>query len=79
MPLVHLASGNVDIGMWTVGGQTLVMATNLEYTGATVDLDDILGGGGSILIIINPWVFLHWLATQYGTYRSADVGILLRI
>lgn len=42
---IKLNVGNIDIGVWTVGSQTLVMATNLEYNSTTLDLGDVLGSG----------------------------------
>lgn len=31
----------VDVGLWTVGGQTLVLATNTNYFTASVSLKDL--------------------------------------
>ncbi|KAM5540947.1 hypothetical protein V8D89_005258 [Ganoderma adspersum] len=34
----HQTVGGVDVGLWTVGGKTLVLATNLNYADGSVDL-----------------------------------------
>ncbi|EMD34907.1 hypothetical protein CERSUDRAFT_124938 [Gelatoporia subvermispora B] len=39
----HVLSGEVDVGFWTVGGKTLVLATNLVNESATFDLDSVRG------------------------------------
>ncbi|KAI0742968.1 hypothetical protein C8Q80DRAFT_1221302 [Daedaleopsis nitida] len=37
----HAEAGRVDVGMWTVGGRTLVLATNLNYAAAEFDLASV--------------------------------------
>jgi len=50
----QMSSGNVDVGLWTVGSQTLVMATNLEYNTTTMDLSDLVGPGvGDVTQVFN--------------------------
>lgn len=39
----HVFSNQIDIGLWTVGTQTLVLATNLNYANETFDLATIEG------------------------------------
>ncbi|KIP02361.1 hypothetical protein PHLGIDRAFT_130785 [Phlebiopsis gigantea 11061_1 CR5-6] len=34
----HFTSGRVDVGLWTVGSKTLLLATNLNYEEATLSL-----------------------------------------
>ena len=33
--------GRVDVGMWSVSGKTLIVAVNLDYTEATLDLGEL--------------------------------------
>ncbi|GJE89062.1 hypothetical protein PsYK624_051540 [Phanerochaete sordida] len=42
----HIATGRVDIGVWTVDGRALVLATNLNYAAATVPLAGLPGVKG---------------------------------
>lgn len=37
----HLTSNRIDVGMWTVGGRTLLLATNLNYADESLSLADI--------------------------------------
>lgn len=37
----HVVSDRVDVGMWTVGLQTLVLATNMNYAEAKFDLASV--------------------------------------
>lgn len=37
----HLTVGGVDVGMWTVGEKTLVLATNLNYVDGSFDLSGV--------------------------------------
>ena len=39
------AGATVDVGRWTVGEKTLVLATNLAYAQATIALGDVLPPG----------------------------------
>ncbi|KAH9886700.1 hypothetical protein C8Q73DRAFT_714979 [Cubamyces lactineus] len=39
----HVVSDRVDVGLWTVGGRTLVLATNLNYATAHFDLRSVNG------------------------------------
>ncbi|KAG7087795.1 hypothetical protein E1B28_013736 [Marasmius oreades] len=42
----------IDVGLWTVGNQTLVLATNVERTNGTLDLaGSELGLGGNVRIV----------------------------
>ena len=34
----HTIAGRVDVGMWTIGERTLVLATNLNYAAAEFDI-----------------------------------------
>lgn len=44
----------VDVGMWTVGTQTLVVATNLNYFNATLDLAALIPGSlGQVTEVFN--------------------------
>ena len=42
----HARVGRVDVGLWTVGARTLVLATNLDYTTAEFDLGAVQTGLG---------------------------------
>jgi hypothetical protein len=37
----NLTSNRIDVGLWTVGSQTLLLAANLNYDVATLDLSDL--------------------------------------
>ncbi|KAI0354196.1 hypothetical protein OH77DRAFT_1426229 [Trametes cingulata] len=37
----HVVANRVDVGLWTVGGRTLVLATNLNYATAHFDLSGL--------------------------------------
>jgi len=39
----HVFSNQIDIGLWTVGSKTLVLATNLNYAEETFDLASVPG------------------------------------
>ena len=39
----HVLFKQIDIGFWTVAGNTLVLATNLNYAAETFDLQSIPG------------------------------------
>ena len=39
----HVVTDRVDVGLWTVGGRTLVLATNLNYATAHFDLTSVGG------------------------------------
>ncbi|KAI0698278.1 hypothetical protein BC835DRAFT_1269232 [Cytidiella melzeri] len=39
----HVTTNRVDVGLWTVGGKTLLLATNLNYAQATFSLDSVHG------------------------------------
>lgn len=39
----HIFFNQIDIGLWTVGSKTLVLATNLNYAEETFDLASIPG------------------------------------
>ncbi|KAI0633087.1 hypothetical protein C8Q77DRAFT_1272023 [Trametes polyzona] len=39
----HVVADRVDVGLWTVGGRTLVLATNLNYAPARFDLSHVRG------------------------------------
>lgn len=39
----HLLTNGVDVGMWTVDSQTLVLATNTNYASATLKRSSIPG------------------------------------
>ncbi|KAI0341174.1 hypothetical protein BDW22DRAFT_1359406 [Trametopsis cervina] len=41
----HVVVNRVDVGIWSVGAQTLVLATNLNYAQVTVNLDGLLPKG----------------------------------
>lgn len=41
----HAVAGRVDVGMWTVGERTLVLATNLNYVQAKFDVGSVKGVG----------------------------------
>lgn len=40
----HVVTDRVDVGLWTVGARTLVLATNLNYAPARFDLSRVRGG-----------------------------------
>ncbi|EKM52442.1 uncharacterized protein PHACADRAFT_126254 [Phanerochaete carnosa HHB-10118-sp] len=42
----HVSSGQVDVGVWTVGARSLVLATNLNYAEATLPLASVPGVEG---------------------------------
>ncbi|OSD00692.1 hypothetical protein PYCCODRAFT_1437014 [Trametes coccinea BRFM310] len=48
----HASVNRVDVGLWTVGGRTLVLATNLNYAEAHFDLSSV--GGGLALKALIP-------------------------
>ena len=37
----HFTSDRVDVGLWTVGSKTLLLATNLNYEEVTLSLVDV--------------------------------------
>jgi len=39
----HVFSNQIDIGLWTVDGKTLMLATNLNYAEESFDLASIAG------------------------------------
>lgn len=43
--ITQMTFGNVDVGVWTVGSHTLVMATNLEYNTTSINLRDVIVPG----------------------------------
>lgn len=42
----HVSSSQVDVGVWTVGARSLVLATNLNYANATLPLASVPGVEG---------------------------------
>ena len=42
----HYFNNQIDVGMWTVGQKTLVLATNLNYADETLDLTSVSGLAG---------------------------------
>ncbi|KAI0651086.1 hypothetical protein C8Q79DRAFT_1004406 [Trametes meyenii] len=46
----HVISDRVDVGFWTVGGRTLVLATNSNYSPARFDLSQVQGLGLKALL-----------------------------
>jgi hypothetical protein len=48
----YTSPGRIDVGLWTDGGKTLVLASNLNYANATLDLAGVpdvpgeISGGG---------------------------------
>ena len=40
----HVKVDRVDVGIWTVGKQTLLLATNLNYAQSTLNLDSVHAG-----------------------------------
>ena len=42
----HYFDNQIDVGMWTVGEKTLVLATNLNYADETFDLTSLSGLAG---------------------------------
>lgn len=44
----HAVVDRVDIGLWTLGAQTLVLATNMNYNETTVSLSQIGAGRGTL-------------------------------
>ena len=48
----HAFEGRVDVGMWTVGARTLVLATNLNYAQAEFDLHSVgLNALGAVQVL----------------------------
>lgn len=37
----HTSNTRIDVGMWTVGAETLVVATNMNYAAASITLGDL--------------------------------------
>ena len=46
----HAVVDRVDVGLWTVGARTLVLATNLNYAQAKVDLSRIPEVGRALAV-----------------------------
>ena len=46
----HVANNRVDIGLWTVGPKTLLLATNLNYANVTLSLGDIKESQGRRIV-----------------------------
>jgi hypothetical protein len=49
----QLVSNRIDVGLWTVGSQTLLLATNLNYNEATLSLGAIPASGKNLQQIFN--------------------------
>ncbi|KAF9254056.1 hypothetical protein L218DRAFT_913551 [Marasmius fiardii PR-910] len=61
----------IDVGLWTVGNKTLVLATNMEYQNATLDLTTLgLGNVGTVSTVLNSGVSLRGKTTV----EFSDVG-----
>jgi hypothetical protein len=42
----HVTTNRIDVGLWTVGGQTLLLATNLNYAAESLSLDEVPEAAG---------------------------------
>ncbi|KAJ7125148.1 hypothetical protein C8R44DRAFT_132693 [Mycena epipterygia] len=51
----QVTSQSIDVGLWTVGGQTLVLATNIEYKDVSLSLAELhlMGGVGKVKQVFN--------------------------
>ena len=59
----HVVRDRVDVGMWTVGARTLVLATNLNYEAKEFDLRGVEGLEAK---------------TLFGTKQVLDSGAMVR-
>lgn len=68
----HVFSNQIDIGLWTVGEKTLVLATNLNYANEMFDLATVPGLKTAPVVEV-----LHSGATLEGsviTFTSVGTG-----
>jgi len=49
----QLLFNRIDVGLWTVDSQTLLLATNLNYNVATLDLGTVPASGKSVQQVFN--------------------------
>ncbi|KAI8996265.1 hypothetical protein BD414DRAFT_477309 [Trametes punicea] len=71
----HATINRVDVGSWTVGERTLVLATNLNYATASFDLNK-LGGGLAQKALVSQQVFDSGakLSGHVITFESVGTG-----
>ena len=70
--------GRVDVGMWTVFGETLVIVVNLNYVNASLDLRSLgVGGGGGGFGVKQVFDGGSWVSGSVVALESVGSGAFL--
>ena len=76
----HTTLGRVDVGMWTVDGETLVIVVNLNYASASLDLRNLgVGGGGGRLGVKQVFDGGSWVSGSMVALESVGSGAFLLV
>lgn len=67
----QLVSNRIDVGLWMVGSQTLLLATNMNYNVATLDLGTVQVSGKKVQQIFNSGSALNGTGI---TFQSVGSG-----
>ncbi len=70
----HRKLGDVDVGLWTLGKKTLVMATNMGYQTVNLSLSDI-GSKGKATQVLNSGATLTGSTVLFEEVGSAVILI----
>ncbi|KAG5645133.1 hypothetical protein DXG03_006850 [Asterophora parasitica] len=69
----QLNINRVDVGLWTVGAETLVLATNLNYATTTIRLSDLGLKSSGIKQVLNSGALVTTDKTGF-TFESVGSG-----
>jgi hypothetical protein len=68
----------VDIGLWTVGAETLVLATNMNYFSVSVSLRDLgLANGMLVTQVLNSGTAIDLSTHSHLLFDSAGSGAFI--